>query len=40
MKGFLQIGDKFVTLVLVIVMALGTLVGYASDRIQRERRQV
>ncbi len=32
-----EIGGRFVTIVFTIVMALGTAVGFASDRLQRQR---
>jgi|GEM_PF-1800401 len=34
-----DVGGKFVTIVILLVLALGTAVGYASDRIQRETKR-
>jgi uncharacterized membrane protein len=33
-----SVGGKFVTLTILFVMALGTAIGYASDRIQERMR--
>lgn len=32
-----EVGGKFIFIVVVVVLALGTLVGYASDRIQQRQ---
>lgn len=32
-----DVGGKFIFIVVVVVLALGTLVGYASDRIQERQ---
>lgn len=32
-----EIGGKFITLVIISVLLLGTAVGYASDQIQKQK---